>query len=205
MAVQTLSDLRERVKSWANRKDLSDTLIDDFINVALARSNRILRIPVLEGVIDITLDSDGNADVPRDYVEAKMLKVTSGSIDVTLERKDLHFVEETKSKQTGVPLYFSRKGESFILAPKPADITTATLYYYIVLNSLSADSDTNWFVTDAPELLVYGALVELFFYVKNPAAASQWEGKYRGSLQELQHMADESDWSGKTLAVTPYS
>lgn len=201
MAVQTLADLRSRVKDWANRKDISDSLIDDFINVAQARANRILRIPVLEGVTTLPIDTDGNVTIPADYVEARELKVESNGVVYTLERREIHFVDEEQSKQDGIPTFFARKFNQFILAPKPDNVTEVSLYYYISLPSLVEDTQTSWFVTDAPEMLLYGALVELFLYVKNPAAAGQWEAKYRAALDEIQSMANEAEFSGKTLQV----
>lgn len=204
MAIQTLSDLRTRVKDWANRTDISDELVDDFINVAQARANRILRLPVLEGLVTLTLDSEGNATLPRDYLEAKELRVSSGGMDVALERKDIHFVEELKSRNDGLPLYFGRKFNEFVFAPNPQNVTDISLYYYIVLDSLVGNDATNWFVTDAPEMLLYGALTELFLYVKNPTAAGQWEAKFRAAMEELQAMADGADWSGDTLSISAY-
>lgn len=204
MADLTLVDFRERVRNWSNRSDLSDSLLNDFINIALARANRILRIPVLEGVV--TLDIvDGKSQLPRDYLEAKELKVTTNNVSVTLERKDIHFVDEVSSKSQGIPLYFSRKSNEFFYAPSPTSVTTAELYYYVVLSSLVNDTDTNWFITDAPEMILYGALSELFLYVKNPTAAGQWEAKFRAAMDEVQSMANQADWSGDTLSITAMS
>ena len=202
MASQNLADLRTRVKDWSNRRDLSDDLLTDVINVAQARLNRLLRLPVLESESTITILDGNNVLLPRDYLEAIQLKVVSGDRVINLERKDIQEVEELASKSTGTPCYFGRRGPNLVLAPTPANITEATLYYYIALQPLVLDGDTNWFVVDLPEALLYGALTEISLYLRDEIGAAQWEAKFQAAAREAQRMADEAQWSGGPLAIS---
>ena len=201
MASQTLLELRTSVKAWSNRSDISDTLIDDFINVGMARAIRKLRLPIMESSSTITLETDGSALIPRDYLEAIDLRVTVSGVTYTLERKDISQVQEWRSL-TGAPKYFARRGTSFILAPEDSSVTQVQLYYYITFQPLVEDTDTNWFITDAPEMLLYGALAELALYVRDEIAASTWEAKFQNSLESIQDLADGAQWSGSTLSIS---
>lgn len=201
MAQQNLGDLITRVEAWSNRKDISDSLYTDFINIALSRILRTVRLPIMEAVSSITVDSDGSAEIPRDYLEAIDLRVTASGRTRSLERKDIAFVEEVASESTGVPCYFARRGTKFYLAPMPQDVSTVQLYYYITLQPLVQSTDTNWFIADAPELLLYGALTELALYVKDEIAAAQWEAKFRAHAVEVQRLADDAQWSGSALSI----
>lgn len=200
MAVNNLGELRTLVKDWSNRTDISNSVIDSFINIAQDRANRILRLPILEGFSTISV-SNNTLLLPADYLEAKSLVVTVNGKAVELERKDLAFVTQQQNNQ-GNPKYFARKQSKFIIAPT-SDVSSADLYYYYVAANLVNDTDTNWFVEHGTDLLLYGALSELSLYTKNTEDALQWEAKFKATAQDIMKMADDADWSGSTIGIIP--
>ena len=200
MAVNNLGELRTLVKDWSNRTDISNSVIDSFINIAQDRANRILRLPILEGFSTISV-SNNTLLLPADYLEAKSLVVTVNGKAVELERKDLAFVTQQQNNQ-GNPKYFARKQSKFIIAPT-SDVSSADLYYYYVAADLVNDTDTNWFVEHGTDLLLYGALSELSLYTKNTEDALQWEAKFKATAQDIMRMADDADWSGSTIGIIP--
>lgn len=200
MAVNNLGELRTLVKDWSNRTDISNSVIDSFINIAQDRANRILRLPILEGFSTISV-SNNTLLLPADYLEAKSLVVTVNGKAVELERKDLAFVTKQQNNQ-GNPKYFARKQSKFIIAPT-SDVSSADLYYYYVAADLVNDTDTNWFVEHGTDLLLYGALSELSLYTKNTEDALQWEAKFKATAQDIMRMADDADWSGSTIGIIP--
>lgn len=200
MAVNNLGELRTLVKDWSNRTDISNSVIDSFINIAQDRANRILRLPILEGFSTISV-SNNTLLLPTDYLEAKSLVVTVNGKAVELERKDLAFVTQQQNNQ-GNPKYFARKQSKFIIAPT-SDVSSADLYYYYVAADLVNDTDTNWFVEHGTDLLLYGALSELSLYTKNTEDALQWEAKFKATAQDIMKMADDADWSGSTIGIIP--
>jgi hypothetical protein len=204
MAIQTLSDIRERVRAWSNRKDMSDTLLNDFVNIAQARLNRLLRIPPLEAQILLTPDEQGIVRVPRNFL--KMIAVwytDSQGRKISLDRKDAAYVNQLASKGEGCPLFFARQGLEIQLSPVPTGsaVGSLELYYYSSIQPLTTDSDTNWFTVDAPEILLYGALTELSLYLRDEIGAGQWEAKFQNHSKEIQNMEDIAMWSGGTLAI----
>jgi len=200
MAANNLGELRALVKDWGNRTDITNTVIDSFINIAQDRANRLLRIPVLEGfqTIDVI---NGQMALPADYLETKALTIYANGKPVNLERKDLAFVAGRQA--TGWPKYFARKQNYFLIAPINDTITTADIYYYYVADNLVEDTDTNWFVAHGGDMLLYGALAELALYTKNTEEAAQWEAKFRGAAAEITKMADDAEWSGSSIGVLP--
>ncbi len=200
MAVNNLGELRTLVKDWSNRTDISNSVIDSFINIAQDRANRILRLPILEGFSTITVTNNALA-LPTDYLEAKSLVVTVNGKAIELERKDLAFVTKQQNNQ-GNPKYFARKQSKFVIAPA-SDVSSADLYYYYVAADLVNDADTNWFVEHGTDLLLYGALSELSLYTKNTEDALQWEAKFKATAQDIMKMADDADWSGSTIGIIP--
>jgi len=202
MAIQTLADLRTRVVDWSNRKDLSNAQVDDFINIAQTRLIRLLRIPPFEATATINFTNTNKLAVPQDFIEAINLTVTTNNRTTELERKDITFVQQ-RAHVEGIPRYFSRRGLDFEVAPKPAQVTNATLFYMATFLPLIVDLDSNFLVTDAPDAMLYGALTELGLFTKNQASAAIWEAKFQSAALELQKMADDAEWSGSTISVLP--
>jgi hypothetical protein len=203
MAVNNLGELRALVKDWANRKDISDSTYNSFINLAQDRANRVLRIPVLEGYNNnLTVNSEGAVALPEDYLEAKAVSFDSGGRTYELERKTLPYVVGMQTAE-GFPKYFARQQNRFLIAPLNGEISSIKLYYYIVADNLVNDTDTNWFVEQGTDLLLYGALAELALYTKNTEEAQLFESKFRGAASELEAMAMKAEFSGSTIGVLP--
>ena len=203
MAVNNLGELRALVKDWANRKDISDSTYNSFINLAQDRANRVLRIPVLEGYNNnLTVNSEGAVALPEDYLEAKAVSFDSGGRTYELERKTLPYVVSMQTAE-GFPKYFARQQNRFLIAPLNGEISSIKLYYYIVADDLVNDTDNNWFVEHGTDLLLYGALAELALYTKNTEEAQLFESKFRGAAAELENMAMKAEFSGSTIGVLP--
>jgi hypothetical protein len=145
--------------------------------------------------------ASGVAAVPADYEEVKQLLVSLAGGNRSLERKDIIEVDKYAT-YTGDPSIFARKLTNFHMAPAVNDIVTAELYYYIKLPALVADTDTNIFITNSPDLLKYGALTELFLFIRDDQNAATYEAKFRSVLQELQGVEDKAMWSGGPLSVS---
>ena len=203
MAVNNLGELRALVKDWANRKDISDSTYNSFINLAQDRANRVLRIPVLEGYNNnLAVNSEGAVALPEDYLEAKAVSFDSGGRTYELERKTLPYVVGMQTAE-GFPKYFARQQNRFLIAPLNGEISSIKLYYYIVADNLVNDTDTKWFVEQGTDLLLYGALAELALYTKNTEEAQLFESKFRGAAAELENMAMKAEFSGSTIGVLP--
>jgi hypothetical protein len=143
----------------------------------------------------------GIAAIPADYEEVKELLVSLSSGNRSLERKDIIEVDKYAT-YTGDPCIFARKLTNFHMAPAINDIVSAELYYYTKLPALVADTDTNIFITNSPDLLKYGALAELFLFIRDDQNAATYEAKFRAVLQELQGVEDKAMWSGGPLSVS---
>ena len=135
MAANNLGELRALVKDWGNRTDISNTIIDSFINIAQDRANRLLRIPVLEGFQTITV-TNGKMALPADYLETKALTIYANGKPVNLERKDLAFVAGRQA--TGWPKYFARQQQYFLIAPINDTVTTAVICYIVIVDICSS-------------------------------------------------------------------
>ena len=210
LPVTDLEGMRGKVLDWADRTDLADSLYDDFINIAIDKANRFLRLE--DRVVIPTLPvTDGQVNVPDSYLETKNIFVEANDRKWALERKSDAEVQALKNRPygyttwdtyQGYPSYFARSGSVFNLAPNEASIDEVELAYWAEVEALVDNTDTNWLITDATTAILYGSLVELSNYIMDEEAAAQWDAKFAAELQLLQTQSDEEKWSGNTISIS---
>ena len=103
---------------------------------------------------------------------------------------------------TGEPLYYGLFDDNtFILAPSPNSNFSFELNYYYRPSSLTAglDNGITWLSDNAPNALLFGALVEAAVFMKqDPNTIGLYESKYQEavallkSLGEYKSMRDEA-------------
>jgi hypothetical protein len=201
-----LAEMRGKVRDWADTAVISDGVIDDFINIAIGRMARLVRVRQMEFNDQIVHNGQG-ITIPTDYLETKSLKLLSASQPIYLETKSLDFVEELKWSSAGDPLYFAKKttaGGQQLLVTAPSGVGLVfELIYWREPPTLIADTDSNWFLTNNATGVLYGALVELGVYITDEEFAAMYESKFSQALMEIQAIDDKASWSGDTLSVNP--
>lgn len=109
---------------------------------------------------------------PSDYLAPYSLSFVDGNSDKQfLQFKDVNFVQEFNpdASDTGAPRYFAQFDiDNFILAPTPDSNYAVELHYFYRPPSLTAgaDSGTTWLSENADLVLLYGALVEAYIFMK---------------------------------------
>lgn len=197
--------IRNSVKQWSQRKTIPDEVLNDFIELAMSRANRLLRIPPLEAMTSISLSDAGNGQLPANFLEAISLSVEVEGDVIYLDRKSILEVDtlSNTSDQGYLPTSFARIGNYIKIAPwNLGDTYSADLYYYYAVPPMNNDLDTNWFTLYAPEVLLYGAMSELSDYVRDVDGHQLWTQKFETAVSLLQAVEEKAKWSGSTLAVT---
>jgi hypothetical protein len=196
--------IRASVYQWSQRKSIPSAVIDDFIEIALSRATRALRIPPLEFFQTIPITAEGYAELPFDFMEAKEVYVVVNGKNVLLERKAINEVDWTFTASDGnCPVYFGRFGNALRVAPwKLGSESTLKLYYYKIIPPMKTDDASNWFTLYAPEVLLYGALVELCNYTRDSEGMAIWNSKFNEAVNIIQGVEDRAEWRGSTVAVS---
>jgi hypothetical protein len=213
--ISSFTTLKNAIADWLDRDDLGDAS-DQFIQFAEERIYRggtniltqqrvsPVRIRAMETALSVSITS-GVAAVPSDYLELKHAYISSAPVQ-RLERKSPEWIY-TKFPQRSAdskPLYIAREGSNFMFGPYPdSDTYTLTGIYYAKLTALSASNETNTFTTNAPDLLLYGALCESSAYVGQDDRMQLWESRYEAAREAIQEQ-DEQEAFGNYmgLAVT---
>lgn len=197
--------IREALKQWSQRKSIPNDVLDDFIEISLSKANRALRIPPLEAYTFLPITTEGYAQLPPDFIEAKQVSVQINGITYLLERKDISEIDNLSNATGSTPSAFGRFGNYLRIAPwNTTDATvTLNLYYYFAIPRMADDSSSNWFTRYSPDVILYGALSELSDYVRDDEGSALWNGKFRDAVNILQEVENKSSWSGSTLSVSP--
>jgi hypothetical protein len=191
-------ELQAQFEGLLKRRDMTPTQSQTFLQQAVSRVQRTLRIPPMEKSLVVTYDgdlfTDGELPIPNDYLRLIALTVTDpdGS-EREVKKKDLQTVlEARKGGATGCPTGFARRGGAWTLGPIPAVNTTFRIDYYDEFGALSASGDTNYLTEAAADLVIYGALSYAgdWFVDKR---APLWEARFQAIKAEIEDQADKDE------------
>lgn len=193
--------IRAHFKALLNRSDCTDALADTFIDQALTRIQRFLRIPAMEQ--QQTYSFTSGTGITQVVIPANLLEIIDIHYDgVGLTRVPLHEMAALhKTAELGSPVYFTRERELIKIAPLP---TSGTLYlnYYAELDELTADSSENIITKIASDLLTYTALAYAadYFLDERGPLFEQKSGQF---LAEIQEQANSAEQSGMAQLMRP--
>lgn len=199
MALTTYAELKSSVGDWLNRTDLT-TVIADFVSLAESQIERQLRTRQMIVRATASIGTEYSA-VPADFLETKSLKLNTNPVTAlqfdTVDALDT--LSNTTYLSSGKPLRFSIVGGQIRVLPIPDGEYTAELVYYAKLTKLSATNTTNWLLTQAPDVYLYGSLLQAAPYLQDDARIPVWSSLYQAGLDQLQIADDRGSTSGGAL------
>jgi hypothetical protein len=205
MALGTFTELKDAVADWLDRSDLT-ARIPDFITLAEARINRDLRIRPME--VRSTMETTSGQqyfNLPGGYVQMRNIQLNTNPTApleyITPEMLDRLY----GSSATGKPRAYSLIGDEIQLAPIPDSDYTLEMAFYEKFTALgdgtSGTVTTNWLTTNAPDVLLYGALLEAEPFIKNDERIGLWLNAYNGAIKKLQDADARDRHSGSAMRV----
>jgi len=206
MAVITsYSTLQTAVTDYLARSDLS-SWVPNFIQNC---EERFYRDPLnvgawMESALNISNDAtSGLAAVPSDYLRLKNAYL-SGILAPPLVRVSLEqlYARYPRSGTLSQPQYIARDGSNFVFGPVPSGSYTIVGTYYakpVLLRNFASDAAAHWMIVNAPDLLLYGALLEAEPFLKNDQRLVLWKSAYDMAVDTYRRMQAEEDQSGSAI------
>ena len=189
------TELTAAIKDYTNNTGTEfSAAIPTFIKQAEQRIYRSVNLPVNRKNVTGTL-TDGNAylAMPSDFLVPLSLAITSSSNQIFLINKDVNFIRSTypNASTEGTPKYYGTFDvDTFIVGPTPDADYVAELHYYYQPASI-VSSTTSWLGTNADTVLLYGALVEAYTYMKGePDMMQLYQQRYQEALELLKMQAE---------------
>jgi hypothetical protein len=173
------------VRNWLNRdeSDLSDTQVSEFIALAEAEFNRVLRVPEMDEVSVATIGL-GNVDLPSDFLAAQAVFFKTRELGQTTP---IGLIRKYGDVLADPLQYCILDGSprKIRLGPQPKEEIQLTLIYYKKIESVSENNPDNWLLNDHPDIYLWGALLCAEAYITNDDRVPGWEAKKDAALSQL--------------------
>ena len=181
-----------------------------FITQAEQRIYNSIQFPSIRKNVTGTITASNKyLSAPDDFLATYSLAIFSGSGPYTfLLNKDVNFIREAypTPTDTGTPKYYALFGPttttgppslptnelSFILGPTPDATYSAELHYYYYPESITTvASGQTWLGDNFDTVLLYGALIEAYTYMKGEAdLLAMYDTKYKEALALAKRLGD---------------
>lgn len=194
MAIATYSDLVSAVTEYLAR-DQDATLIariPDFITLCEAKLNRLLLHPSMEtrstATVDTTDDEPEFVTLPGDFQSMRRVRLSGVTGKPRLEFMAQSQLEDYRYSIDNVsdqPVYYTIVGDEMELAPTPGEDYTIEMVYRANLDGLTSSNATNWLIELAPDVYLYGTLLEAAAYVQDDSRLSVWGTAFTSALEQL--------------------
>ena len=202
MAIGTFAQLKTATANWLDRSDLTSR-IPEFITLAEARFNRVLRIRDMEAVSTSISTVAGTREysLPTRFVQMKEFHLTTDPLTplsyITPEMMTRMQAGSSKSK----PQVFTIIADNVRLGPNPDAVYTTSMLYYQAFASLSDAATTNDMLTNNPDVYLYGTLLEAEPFIMNDQRVGLWLAAFEKAISDIQNQDNKDRHSGSQLRV----
>lgn len=133
----------------------------------------------MESALSVTL-ANNVAALPTDYLG---LRVANFSGYRALKRVTLEQLYDRYPRgqgTAGIATHIARNGSNLVFGPETQSGTLVGVYYAkpTVLRSFSGDAAAHYLIVNAPDLLLYGALLEAQPFIKKDERIPVWAAAY---------------------------
>lgn len=195
MGLSTFTELKASIADWLVDDDLT-AVIPDFIRLCETRFHRDLRIRQMEAVSTINLT--GGAEtvaLPTGFLEGRVMVLNSTPVRVLPYKTPTQFYTDHGAQDSGTPEAYTVIGGNFHFGPTPSTSMTAKLVSYTKVTALSDSNATNAILDDAPDVYLYGALLEASPYLGEDERIPIWVQLYDRGIDQLKSVDERTAWS----------
>ena len=202
MAIGTFAQLKTAAANWLDRSDLT-ARIPEFITLAEARFNRVLRIRDMETVSTAISTTAGTREysLPTGFVQMKEFHLSTDPLTplayITPEMMTRLWAGSSK----GRPEVFTVIADNVRLGPNPDAVYTTSMLYYKTFTALSDSATTNDMLTNNPDVYLYGTLLEAEPFIMNDARVPLWLQAFEKAVGDIQNQDNKDRHPGSQLRV----
>lgn len=200
MALTNYTNLQTTIADTLNRDDLT-SVIPTFVSLCEAQINRDLRHWRME-VRTSGQQSAGDAymQVPVDWVETLRFNVVgNGTSPINLiDSTTMAERRAVNNDQYGTPSAYTLEAGQFHLYPTPIADVDLELLYYAQVPDLASNA-TNWLLSTAPDVYLYGSLLHSAPYLQDDNRVGVWAQLYSAAVTRLNEASTSAKYSGVSL------
>jgi hypothetical protein len=201
MAINSFVTLKTAVANWLDRDDL-DARIPEFIAINEAVFNRVLRIRPMETIVTAaTVGGTKSYDLPTGYVQMREIHLDTSPITSLQYLTPEMLYRVWAGSTSGKPNAYSIIGNQIYFGETPDGAYDYVMTYYKTFDGLSDAAPTNWVILNAPDVYLYGTLLQAEPFLMNDHRIPVWERGLRQAISDLQEQNDKDRHSGSELRV----
>ena len=201
MAISNYTELKTAVANWLDRDDLTNR-IPEFIALAESRFNRLLRIRAMESKQTAsTVAGQQNLALPSRFIQMRNLQINTSPVTPMQYVTPEIFDRLYGGSSNGTPKFYTIIANELQLGPTPDTVQTIEMLFYERFENLSATVTTNWMITNAPDIYLYGAMLEAEPFIMNDPRVQLWATAFQQAIKDLQEQDNRDRHSGSALRV----
>jgi hypothetical protein len=155
----------------------------------------------MESPLSISFTS--TATVPASFLKARVFYLNGKSqVPLVVSSLEQLYSKYPRSGSSGIPKWIARDDDNFVFGPVPSGSFTLNGTYYAKPPPMRDDGGgalAHYFIVNAPDLVLYGALMEAEPFLKNDARVALWSAKYAEALQDYRDSMKAQNFSGGAM------
>jgi hypothetical protein len=191
MALDTYANLQTAIVTWAMRTGDAEftAAVPDMITLAESRMNRELRLAEMETTVTLS-PTASVCTLPAGYVELRSVTALTTPPVVMHQVTRTDLTEAAASGTSSEPRFYILRGDKLTIVPTGSH--DVRVEYYARIPALTNSVTTNFLLTKAPELYLYGALIEAAPFMMDDPRLAAWGQLYeqaKGALMASDKVA----------------
>ena len=194
MAIANYGELKSAIADFMNRSDMTTAQTEYFVTLVEADIRNDVRIRAMEATTAITVTSQ-TVPAPAAMLDARELAV--GGYAYQFVPKSIY---TDVRKGGGSSKVFTSHGQNFLV--NIGDTTAVVdLTYTAALDAFTASTNTNYILTTAPDVYLYGACAHASQYYQDAANLERFKALYMGAIDRLNKRENKARWAGSMLQI----
>lgn len=181
--------------------------IPSFIQLTEAKLNRELMVRQMEvratALVNMASAEPEFISLPLNFQSMRRIRLSSVGGKPYLNYRTPMQIDEARvssANVTGRPTDFTIFGSEIELCPTPGEAFTVEMVFRANLPSLNSNT-SNWLLALAPDVYLYGILLETAPYIKEDGRIQTWGAGYTSAIDGLQRLGLVSTFNSGPLQV----
>lgn len=180
------------VQNWLERPDLATARVQEFIRLAEAHFSRNLYHWRMEKRSETTV-GERYVSLPVDFLDLRRLHIVGkGRNLVPVASGQMQTMHERNNFAAGEPTHYCLIGGEIELYPQPDENYRLQMTYREPVPALTVNNTTNWLLTEAPDLYLYGALMSAAPYYHHDDRLPTFASLVRAAIDGLNRQSENA-------------